>query len=592
MSLNADQLAAVECDDPLLVVACPGSGKTHLVVQKMSRILKRSQYAKIVGVTFTRDGAKELQHRVQKEYGDTGGRCYVSTFHSLALNHLKRNKIKTHIASNAEVLNSVSRALDKLGITDIKPFDALGMIEACKSKSHYEPTNDQTGQIYTVYQEICKRNHIIDFYDVMRLSLDMIKDGSLPILGATHMLVDEFQDVDEVQFQYLMEHFRSGKVTTTAVGDDDQTIFGFRNALGYEGMLKYEKETNATRVTLGLNYRCHREILTPADRLILNNQNRLSKRLVANKGRGGTITKERFNKRFNEAHAVADRIQSTLDVVVRDNREHFVVKPSQWAVLARNNDMLDEIDAVLRSRGIPAYKSGTSFWEKSIPAMMLTVLRSMCKEERVGIEHLLHWSGVAANDIDELRELIGDDWIAIYDIKAMNALDLSQFEVLAKDILQEFTMRIPGLAKRAIKASPDDVIRVLRGLGDWMMTRTNKQNEHRQIELVCEILSGLNGSLLERIQIVTKKPENDNKDAGVALSTMHSSKGLEFDNVWIIGVEEKVIPSTKDNDYSVENIEEERKLMYVAMTRARNNLIISSAQPNDESFFIKEIFPS
>lgn len=589
MSLNADQLAAVECDSPLLVVACPGSGKTHLTVEKIVRILKKEPYAKVVGVSFTRDGAKELMQRVEKRYGETKDRCYISTFHSLALNHLKRNKVRIHIASSAEISNTVKRAVDYLGL-NLHPVDAQGIIEACKSIPHYEPLNDVPGQLYSAYQEICQRNHIMDFFDVMLMSLRMIQDGSLPILGATHMLVDEFQDVDEVQYQYFMEHFRSGKVIPTAVGDDDQTIFNFRHALGYVGMTRFEKETNAVRVTLGINYRCHREILSAADRLIINNVDRLDKRLYAHKGRGGLVEyKHRFASRREEAAFVADTIQGTIEQVRINDIPSYRVKPSQWAVLARNNDMLDEIDSILKSRGIPYYRSGTTFWERTVPSMMLTVLKSMCKRERAGIEHLLHWSGVTVEDIDELRELIGDDWIAIYDVKQMNALDLSMFNPSSKDIIKEFVIKIAGQAKRANKSGDEEVIRTVKGLADWMLSRTNNNSHIRQIEIVCDVLSGMSGTLLERIQRVQQKPVEDPGN-GVALSTMHSSKGLEFDRVWIVGVETDVIPSTRDGIPTNEQVEDERRLMYVAMTRARNHLYISNAVPRAPSQFIAEAF--
>lgn len=589
MSLNADQLAAVECDDPLLVVACPGSGKTHLTVEKIARILKKEPYAKVVGVSFTRDGAKELMQRVEKRYGSTKDRCYVSTFHSLALNHLKRNKVRIHIASNAEISNTVKRAVDSLGL-EIHPVEAQGIIESCKSIPHFEPLNDDVGKLYTAYQEICQRNHIMDFFDVMLMSLRMIQDGSLPILGATHMLVDEFQDVDEVQYQYFMEHFRSGKVIPTAVGDDDQTIFNFRNALGYTGMTRFEKETKATRVTLGINYRCHREILNAADRLILHNINRLDKRLYAQKGRGGTVEyKHRFDSRRTEASFVADMIQSTIEQVRVNDVPVYKVRPSQWAVLARNNDLLDDIDSILKSRGIPYYRSGTTFWERTVPSLMLTVLKSMCRKERAGIEHLLHWSGVTVEDIDELRELIGDDWVAIYDVKQMNALDLSQFNPASKDIIKEFAIKIAGQAKRANKAGDEEVVRTVKGLADWMLSRTNNNSHIKHIELVKDVLSGMTGTLLERIQRVQQKPA-EGPGVGVALSTMHSSKGLEFDHVWIVGVETDIIPSTRDGMPTEADVEDERKLMYVAMTRARNYLYLSSAVPRAPSQFIAEAF--
>jgi superfamily I DNA/RNA helicase len=587
MSLNPDQLQAVECDDHCLVVACPGSGKTHLVVKKISRILKNPA-TRIVAVTFTRDGANEMKVRVEREVGaDAMSRCYISTFHSLALMHLKREKVKVRIAKNAEIEDFVIRAIATANL-DMDTQDAMRAIELCKTTPNYEPLNDPVGKLYCAYTDIAKRSGVMDFFDVMLLSLNMIKDGSLPILGATDMIVDEFQDVDEVQFQYMMEHYRRGNIRLTAVGDDDQTIFKFRHALGYEGMCRFEKETGATRVTLGINYRCHREILTSADRLILQNRNRMEKRLFANKGRGGQVETFRYGDRRDEANAVAERILSTLPANSVPNSV-LQVRQGQWAVLARNNSQLDEIDAKLSAKGIPFYRSGSSFWDRPLPANILTMLQSLLTGERAGIEVCLHWAGVPPGELDLLHEMLEDDFGNLYLDTAEKMLAVERFDPLVKPVVVEFVNNIRGWAKSAKNKNEDRNNGAIHGLTKWMLSRTNRHYEIKQIEIAASVLKEMPGSLATRLNNIQRKMK-DKDGNGVALSTMHSSKGLEFDNVWIIGAEESIIPASDDGIPTIEDTEEERKLMYVAMTRARNCLIVSSTANNQPSRFLAEAF--
>lgn len=602
MSLNAEQLQAVECENHCLVVACPGSGKTKLLVSKIAHVLKSDPTAKIVAVTFTRDGANELKARVQAVCGDISAKCSITTFHALAFMHLRREKIKIRLAKEGESLDYMRRAIAQVGI-QVPVEEAVRAIETCKTIPHYKPQNDPVGKLFQAYTEICQKNHVMDFFDVMLLSLRMLKEGSLPVLGATHMMVDEFQDSDEVQFQYMMEHYRAGGINITAVGDDDQTIYAFRSALGHDGMVRFERETGATRITLGTNYRCHREILVSADRLISFNRSRLEKRLFAAKGRGGAVDNLRFSNRNEEAKAVSRKIMEVssgnplpspeelgIPKEKRANYEPFSVwvNPGEWAVLARNNHMLENVDAYFTSANIPFYRAGKNFWDKTPPAYMLTLLQSALTNDKAGIEHILHWAGVPNEDLDAMHEMLKDDFSMLFRHDSEDMVNLTELSETARSIVGSFLKGVRGWAKNARKNDDERVSTAIHGFGEWMRAHAKTKSDFKRIDIATEVLKDLRGPLSTRISSVQK--DRKTKNVGVALYTMHGSKGLEFDNVWIIGAEETILPSTADGIVTGEVEEEERRLMYVAMTRAKNALTVSSTADNTPSRFIAEAF--
>lgn len=576
MSLNAKQKNAVSCDDNCLVVACPGSGKSKVVVSKVVSILEQNPEANIVVVTFSREGANELRERLSPLLSENELKhVYASTFHSLALAHLKREKISVRIAK--DVNEYLIRALEHTGC-DLSLEEAQKLLQNCKTTLNFQPTNDYASMIYREYQSICKKNNVIDFYDIMNMSLEKISNGSMPVLNLTHMLVDEFQDSDEIQYHYMMAHAKVG-IKVTAVGDDDQAIYAFRNSLGFEGMRRFEKEANAVRVVLDTNYRCKKEILSAAGKLIEYNGSRMDKKLEANRGVGGTVTVTRYPDRKEEAAAVSEKIISTLV-----NGE---VMPKQWAVLARNNILLEAIDAVLKNYNIPTIKSFKPIWERSPVSLMLSLMKSFDSKEKTNIDHLLYWCGISNDDLLLLNKLLNNDYSKLFDKRFTDNINTEKLSTIASKKIKIFIRDLNGWAKGNSRSDPERTDSVITSIASFMINSAKKSVDKQRLGIALTVLLKVKGSMLERVAFVTKK--NDAKDGvGVHLMTMHGSKGLEFDNVWIIAAEEDVIPSGANLVITESIIEEERRLMYVAMTRARDNLYISSTAGNPASVFLKE----
>lgn len=338
-------------------------------------------------------------------------------------------------------------------------------------------------------------------------------------------------------------------------------IYSWRHAMGYEGMLRFEQEHRARRVILGANYRCRREILESAGRVIAYNAERLDKTLVAWKGTGGQVAYRRYPSRDIEADTLSREVAG---------------EPERWAVLSRTNHLLNTVEAFLSVRKIPYYRSAdNSLWDRTSVSFMLSLLRSLCQErDRGRIDQLLHWAGVPEDELGRLHQVYGD---------RLNALPTRLSVTIAPasaQILHSFSNMYAGW-KNGVHSERVDL--VILGVAQWMMARAPDKLTQNELEIAANALMRLNGSLSQRIAWVLRREEaNSDAPRGVALLTLHSSKGLEFDRVWIIGAEETVLPSEKSL------LEEERRLMYVGMTRAREHLVISSTDENPTSRFVHE----
>lgn len=592
MSLNAKQKHAVTCEDHCLVVACPGSGKSRVVVEKVKHITDTHPDPKIIVTTFSREGSNELKHRLAKRIGEeNANKVFVSTFHSLALNHLKRHRIRFRIAKESESRDFLQRAISQTGLA-LSFEEASVLLQNCKTLPHYEPLNDDSGKIYSAYQDLCAKNHIVDFYDIMLMSLKLIRDGSMPVLNATHMLVDEFQDSDEIQYQYMMEHVRAGSVTVTAVGDDDQAIYAFRNSLGFNGMTRFEKESNAVRITLDTNYRCHSEILTPSARLIDFNQDRMDKRLFAHRGRGGAVEVLRFPEPDAEAVNVLKKVLESYGLGEIEEDEDIPVdielpiQRGDWAVLARTNSNLFAVESMFRAHGIPYTMAGKSSWDRAPVSHAVTLLKSLTSAKKTGLENILYWAGMSNEILDIVHERLETDFTNIFKASFLDKVDFDDIPLDERKILMSFVDHASGWAKSAKKTDDDSANLVIKQIFNWMTSHCSRKADLQRLDVARNVLLRLRGSLSTRLQLVTKTPQKD--DNGVALITMHASKGLEFTNVWIIRAEESIIPSNQNGTLTPTFIEEERRLMYVAMTRAKDKLFLSSTNENNPSQFIAE----
>lgn len=580
IQLNPEQQEVVDHDGHSLVVACPGSGKTRVIVVKIGHILSRSPKSRVCAVTFTRDAANELKKRLVDDIGSeiVNKRTRVGTFHSLAIRQLRACGQIGKVASPAEQQIFVQRALAACE-ADITYEEAVQTIETVKSSRG--PVPEEDSPLYQTYAALLKRAQVEDLYDVLKKSLTLMQQGVVPPYPVEYMLVDEFQDTDEIQLAWVLEHVKAG-TRVTVVGDDDQSVYSFRRALGYQGMDRFRTATGATLIALGTNYRCRSEILSAAETLICHNQERIEKTLRAARGEGGKVSSQRYSSRTQEAEALIEAIQPSLIPLQNDSWFTYTVPAGQWAILARNRRTLDIVEEALHARRIRYVRPPSeSIWTRPPFVFFISMLRSVQSGAADGIDQTLHFSGFTQEHLEIVHDALrGELW------RLLEGESIQKLAGLPDDIsktLQSFSTCASGWRTQARQGNYKLAI---LGVAEWFADRIRKPDEKELFQSLSESVCRLNGSLAQRVNTLTL-PSNGNGDeegpSGVSLMTMHGSKGLEFDNVWIIAAEDGVIPSPKNPVY-----DEERRLMYVGMTRAKNVLFMSSRVTEQPSPFVLE----
>lgn len=582
MQLNPSQQRVVDTDGHCRVVACPGSGKTRVITTKIGALLKRHPNTRICAVTFTRDAAAELQHRIIKEIGEANFKrsCRIGTFHSLAIRQLRLHNRLGKVAKPSEQVAYLKRAI-ALVDPSMSYEDATRIIETAKTSLVECP--EWNSDLYRAYAEMLSRNKVEDLYDVIRNALKLMISGEIKPYPDKFMMVDEFQDTDHIQLEWVLMHAKHG-TSITVVGDDDQSIYSWRGALGYPGMQDFVSRTNAEPITLAVNYRCREEILSAAGRLIQCNTERVDKQLHAFRGKGGKIESLRFPSREDEAENLATTILKD-SIPITDNPSPLfdrTVPIGAWAVLSRNKRLLDAVETALQCSGIRYRRSaGESLWSRAPFVYMLGLLQSIQNGDRDGIDHALHHAlsrrlGVQTAHLvlQKLHTQFPENFYAIMDGAHVDYRDMVAEET---SIITSFCQRSQGWRSLA---KDGKFAMVIRGVTDWFASFESGDEDKNFVNRMGESITRLKGSLVQRanaLSMAANEPATD----GVCLYTMHGSKGLEFDKVWIIGSEHTTIPSPKNP-----NFEEERRLMYVAMTRAKDMLYLSSTIPDEPSQFV------
>ena len=562
MNLNTDQRAAVEEPGHCLIVACPGSGKTTLLVEKASYVLSKDPRARIVAVTFTRDAALEIKKRVHERMAGATQRVVAGTFHGLSYHMLRDNgKRSLSVLAEAEHLAYAARAAKNLKI-NIATDEAAHIIEQAKVTSERADPSSDAGRLYAAYEELLRRNHVLDFQDLVRRAVDGMRDGTLAPLPCTHLFIDEFQDTDPLQYEWVRQYGRVGAMVAV-VGDDDQSVFGWRFALGFAGMQRFETDFTARRITLSINYRCRGEIMTPAARLIAANIPRMPKALIASRGAGGAIERRLFEHPEEEAQKICEAVDE---------------EPTRWAVLARNNHRLNLVEGFFTALSIPYSRSGgKGLWERYGARLAIALCRAVGQVERPAhIDHILRFAGLSEDALKILHQALGDDLVGVRDSKRMQ----NAIEGIGSDELnryREFVALFQGW-RTACASSRHDL--AVLGIQRWLDQIDASARELDEARIALTALRKLHGSLNERIQFVENRRKG--QAPGVLLSTLHGAKGQEWDFVWIAAVEEGVLP---DSDSP---LTEERRLCYVGMTRAREQLTMSACCVRPESRFMRE----
>lgn len=562
-NLNLSQREVVDYRGHCVAIAVPGAGKTATIAAKAA-VLLADPTVTVGAVTFSKDAAVELRERIVALAGPSSRRRLLAgTFHSLAFKQLGNGDGRlADVLSEGVRAAIVGQILQERGIS-WKVEEAISVIERTKLGLGDPPHGTNESELYEAYQSALSRNGKIDFQDMLRLAVAGMQDGKIAPYSLTYLLVDEFQDCDSLQARWTHLHANAGTLVTV-VGDDDQSIYGFRNALGYRGMEAFIKEFGARQVILGKNYRSHGEVLTVADNVIRNNKDRIEKELRAHRGSGGVVEFERSDDEYKEA-------VSAVEALVP-----FLRTGKTAAVLARTNRILDPLEAVCRSQGVKYFRAaGRSILDRAEAALMGDLLELAQGSTIGGIDALLGFAGIGSHELVVLHALSGAKSTAMPRKKDLVAAGISDATAATyRDFLKKLK-EWQTLCRREFHAL------VLDGVREWMLQYVTEDPAKRAINTTYDVLTQLEGSFHNRLAFLRQKNNEPGNDA-LVLTTMHASKGREWSAVVVVRAEETIVP----DDGSTES--EERRLFYVALTRARDWLRISTAKKNPTSRFVME----
>lgn len=532
--MSPAQMEAVNAAGHTSVVACPGSGKTRVIV---GRIMHLQQLA-----------GKRLP-------------ANVGTFHSLARAQLQTAKINKRLINNGTRSQFIRYAWRTTG-QELTIEETTKAIEYYKTALINEIEEDPAGRVYSAYQAILNRTQSCDFHDLMIDAVLGMRAGTVKPVQGGYLFVDEFQDTDWVQYEWVSEHAKT--MTVFVVGDDDQTIYSWRHALGIEGLTNFNNRFGAHQVVLSHNYRCNAEILEAAGALISHNSPRVDKALHAVRGHGGTVKSIAYEKVSDEAEGIARCVAST---------------PGDWAVLARTNRALDPVERVFVLAEIPYRRSGgVSLWERDHVAVLLNLLASLSPPfDNVGLEHAMHWAGFDEPEIQATYErgagLLIDLLSQCADKKAKD------LPLVRKEMVTSLVVLAERLNQWRSMLKANHITLVIYGVAMWAAAYAADYKK-LDIETAGNALAKMKGDLRQRLQRIMFL-KNAKNMAGVALMTLHGAKGLEFPNVWMAAMDEGTLP------HDDSTLVEERRLCYVGMTRAKNQLVCSCSTMQPSRFLME-----
>lgn len=610
-TLNDRQKEAVNITDgPLLVLAGAGSGKTKVLTTKVAKLIidNKIDPSNILAITFTNKAAKEMKQRILSMVGDIGYKIQISTFHSFGLNILKKHYDKLKLSKNFTILDSDdSSILIKNILKDMNSDENYKAIKNIISNNknalidsyEYERfvSNDFEElvlEVYRKYENRLIKNNSVDFDDLLMLPIVLFKKHP-DILKEyqeqyKYILIDEYQDTNEAQ--YLLTKMISAKYKNICVvGDDSQSIYSWRGS-NYKNILNFEKDyPNCKTVFLEQNYRSTKTIINASNDLIKNNINRKDKNLWTDNEEGIKIEYKRAIDEKDEAYYVVSEINKLLD-----NGS----KLSDIAILYRTNAQSRNLEDELLLNNIPYKVVGSVYFynRKEIKDLMAYLKLIYNKDDDVSLTRIINVPRrkIGKVTIDKLVSKANDLNCSIYDAidsgKELEFKEIIEFLRENKDnyTLTNFIDLI--LEKTGIIKELEDENTI------EAQTRIENLNEFKSIAYQFEEKYGIISleEFLNEISLVSDITEYKDNEA-ITLMTIHSAKGLEFNNVFIVGLEESIFPhfnSFESND----SLEEERRLCYVAITRAKKRLwlvnalsrtIYGNKVSNKESRFIKEI---
>jgi DNA helicase-2/ATP-dependent DNA helicase PcrA len=605
--LNPPQVEAVLYPpQPLLVVAGAGSGKTRVITYRLAHLLAQgADPRRILSVTFTNKAARELKERVERLFGGPGQGTHgmwLGTFHGIAARLLRQFGEAVGIRKDYVIYDDddsrrlMSRVLADMKVPE-KTFpvrQVLSIIDRAKNQGTSAadfPSGDYfdevVGKAYRLYEERLRAASAVDFGGLLLLSLDLCKADcpAAPQLAQLfdHVLVDEFQDTNNVQYRFV--RFLSHRTRSiTVVGDEDQSIYRWRGA-DIRNILDFEKDhPGAGVIKLEQNYRSSSNILRTANAVIARNKERRPKRLVTDQAAGAPVIVFEGDSEREEAEFVAGSIADDLAKNAA---------PKDFAVFYRTHAQSRVLEEALRVRSIPyVIVGGTRFYDRAEVKDLLSYLRVLQNPaDDIALLRVINVParGIGNTTVDRLVAVAQERKVCLSDALPLATEDatllgqaprrkVAEFHALLVRLRESMALPPAELAEKVLEES---------GYRDFLAADTSQESEGR-LENLLELVGQMRDyqrdtedpslpGFLERITLASDVDGYDPDRGAVALMTVHTAKGLEFDVVFVTGLEEGTFPHQRsiDDDGAME---EERRLCYVAVTRARKRLHLCRAR--------------
>ena len=625
--LNDKQKEAVlNTDGPCLVIAGAGSGKTKVLTHKIAYLMaeKNIKPWNILAITFTNKAANEMKQRVENLVGEAAKDMWIGTFHSICVRILRKTIDRIGFDSSFLIFDTsdqktlIKECMKTLKIDDKMFTDKSVLAEISNGKNEMlEPKaymvkyagdfrREKIGEIYELYQKRLKENNAIDFDDIINFTIKILTENP-DILEYysekfKYILVDEYQDTNKAQFT-LVTILASRYGNITVVGDNDQGIYSFRGA-DISNILNFEKDYPGTKIIkLEQNYRCTGNILNAANAVIKHNENKYEKKLWTQNDEGELPTIHRADDEYDEGRYIVEQINHL-------KREEYF-KNSDFVILYRMNSQSRAIEEILRREDIP-YKivGGLKFYERKEIKDIISYLRLIYNpSDNISLKRVINEPkrGIGKTSVDNVQEISENTGTSMFEIiknaeqYGLNRLKANSQEFI--NLIEEMRNKINDLSISEIIKETLNKSGYVKALEaeDTTEAESRIQNLEEFLTVAIEFEEQeAENSLADFLEGITLSSDIDGMEEtedSVTLMTLHSAKGLEFNTVFLVGMEEGIFPGYKSIGEPKE-LEEERRLFYVGITRAKRYLyltcsrkrtIFGSTSYNAISRFVNEI---
>lgn len=634
--------AATELQGPIMINAGPGSGKTRVLTYRIAFMMEQGiQPFNILALTFTNKASKEMRERIEKVNGTDARNLFMGTFHSVFARILRTKASLLGYTNNFTIYDAddaksvIKQIIKDYALNDdiYKPNIVYNRISSLKNNlinakiynsnadlqyEDEEQNRPKMGEIYKEYSQRCFKNNAMDFDDLLIKMYELLVRFPDQLYEMQHkfqyILVDEFQDTNFAQYS-IIRKIADVYQNVCVVGDDSQSIYAFRGA-SIENILNFQKDYPDAKVfKLEQNYRSTKVIVEAANKIIKNNQHQLEKTIWTDNDGGDKI---KVLQTFSDNDEGKQIVEDIFEKAMTHQYPY-----SEFAILYRTNSQSRSFEEALRRKNIPyIIYGGISFYQRKEVKDLLAYLKLIVNPyEEEALKRIVNYPARGLGDTSMNRVILfaKENKLKLWDV----FLDINQVPDLqprAKQIIADFAMMIKSFAIQTESNAHEMATGLAKSSGLLGELYKDKSVEGvSKYENLQELLNSIKefvendevienvemasdkslGSFLQSVTLLTDQDKKQENEHAVKLMTIHASKGLEFKAVYLVGVEENLFPSQKSL-YSREDLEEERRLFYVAVTRAESHLTVSFANsrykfgvinPSEPSRFLNELPP-